>query len=274
MNLLQHELDYFKAFELAVKAHLHQQRKGDLMPYISHLNHVVSILIRAGYKDNKLLISALLHDVIEDTEVTASQLEIEFGTEVMSTVLEVSDDKGLCLKSREKAQLKNAHLVSKNAKLIKLADGISNATLLPPNWSIAKAEKSLAHLKLIAEICADVCTKLPKILLETIDSTLKNHNDFVSKKLLELDAWLSDKCIYFSFKNDTFYYVKSNCDNDSFGSEITGKYGICLQVLRPKKLTVMTGENIEITVESSIDEKGLSNIKKLFLAECCRVQIL
>jgi len=77
MNLLQHELDYFKAFELVVKAHLHQLRKGVLMPYISHFNHVVSILIDAGYKDNELLISALPHDVIEDTEVTASQLEIE-----------------------------------------------------------------------------------------------------------------------------------------------------------------------------------------------------
>ena len=41
-----------------------------------------------------------------------------------------------------------------------------------------------------------------------------------------------------------------------------------------KKLTVMTGENIEITVKSSINEKGLSNIKTLFLAECCRVQVL
>jgi hypothetical protein len=274
MNLSQHNSGYIRAFELAVKAHLHQRRKGDRTPYVSHLSHVVSILINAEHNDNHLLISALLHDVIEDTDVTAKQLETEFGTEVMETVLEVTDDKGLSLDERQCAQLRHAGSLSKNAKLIKLADGISNAALLPPNWTITKAEKSLAHVKSIAEKCADSCAMLYQILLETVELTLVQHGSFVAKKRLDLDRWLTDNCVYFSFKNDTFYYLKLNSNSGLSGAIITGKYDVCLRSLRQEKLTLLTENDVKIAVDMAIDENGLSAINQPFIAEFSPVRTL
>lgn len=52
--------------------------------------------------------AALLHDTIEDTEVTAEQIRIEFGDEVMRIVLECSDDNTISSGRRKQAQIDTA----------------------------------------------------------------------------------------------------------------------------------------------------------------------
>lgn len=69
-----------KAYQFSKKAHLYQKRKnGD--PYISHPLAVAKIAYEFGL-DEVSIISALLHDVVEDTEITIEEIGKVFGTEV------------------------------------------------------------------------------------------------------------------------------------------------------------------------------------------------
>jgi GTP pyrophosphokinase len=69
-----------KAYDFAKKAHAFQRRKsGD--PYIIHPVEVTKIVYSFGL-DTSSLISSLLHDVVEDTEVTLDEIAKEFGEEV------------------------------------------------------------------------------------------------------------------------------------------------------------------------------------------------
>ena len=73
------------AIIFAAKAHEGQRRKGTDIPYITHPFEVAQILMEAGC-DETLIIAGLLHDTLEDTEVTAAEIEEQFGPEVLALV--------------------------------------------------------------------------------------------------------------------------------------------------------------------------------------------
>src|SRR6185369_12636958 len=90
---------------LAFAAHKHRdQRRKDAVasPYINHPIALANVLANeGGVEDEQVLIAAILHDTIEDTETTAQELVREFGEEIASVVLEVSDDKNLSKNERK-----------------------------------------------------------------------------------------------------------------------------------------------------------------------------
>ena len=109
-------------------------------PYLNHPIEVAEILWSIGkVREMTVLIAALLHDVIEDTETGPEEISSRFGDEVLSLVLEVSDDKMLPKSKRKELQVLHAPDLSRGAKLIKIADKISNvrdvAWSPPPDWS-------------------------------------------------------------------------------------------------------------------------------------------
>jgi len=63
-------------------------------PVILHSLRIANILIEMGY-DKKIIIGAVLHDIIEDTNVTDEQLKNDFGQEVLDLVLAVSYDESI-----------------------------------------------------------------------------------------------------------------------------------------------------------------------------------
>ncbi len=73
-----------KAYHCASAAHSHQTRKSG-EPYITHSLHVAHILARIGM-DPLTCAAGLLHDVIEDTEITNATLAKEFGEDIASLV--------------------------------------------------------------------------------------------------------------------------------------------------------------------------------------------
>jgi (p)ppGpp synthase/HD superfamily hydrolase len=73
-----------------------------------------------------VVITALLHDAIEDQEVSREMIEQEFGRAVADLVDELTDNKELPKDERKRKQVETAPLKSDNAKRIKLADKISN----------------------------------------------------------------------------------------------------------------------------------------------------
>lgn len=131
-----------QAAMFAAERHRDQRRKGALRaPYINHPLAVAKYLVMAGIEDPEVIAAALLHDTVEDTDTTIMEIEALFGTRVARIVAEVTDDKKLPKAERKRRQVLNAATKSKDAKLVKLADKISNLIDLrdsPPNWSQAR----------------------------------------------------------------------------------------------------------------------------------------
>ena len=134
-----------KALTFAASKHRNQRRKNvDASPYINHPISLVNILCNEAHlTDINLICSALLHDTVEDTETTAEELELEFGPVISSTVMEVTDDKTIPTRQKRKQlQVEHASHISDHAKLLKLADKISNLRDLsidpPATWSLQR----------------------------------------------------------------------------------------------------------------------------------------
>lgn len=130
-----------QAVSFSAKKHRYQKRKGgDAEPYINHPVEVANLLANVGkVRDINVLIAAVLHDTIEDTETTADEITNLFGAEVCGMVLEVTDDKSLPKTERKQKQVEHAPHLSNGAKHVKLGDKISNVTDVlnnpPKDWS-------------------------------------------------------------------------------------------------------------------------------------------
>ena len=113
---------------LAARRHSGMVRKGcGNEPYVNHLAEVANLVCEAsGGADAELVAAGWLHDVIEDTETTREELADRLSVRVAALVVEVSDDMGLPKAERRRLQVVGAPHKSPDAKLIKIADKISN----------------------------------------------------------------------------------------------------------------------------------------------------
>ncbi|MEJ2612453.1 MAG: HD domain-containing protein [Candidatus Thiodiazotropha sp.] len=135
-----------KALAFSARKHRDQRRKDiEATPYVNHPINLMDILVNeAGISDTETLLTALLHDTIEDTETTFEELENEFGLVIASLVMEVSDDKSLSKLERKAMQVSHAPELSDKAKLVKLADKISNLRDIkrspPVGWELSRVQ--------------------------------------------------------------------------------------------------------------------------------------
>jgi guanosine-3',5'-bis(diphosphate) 3'-pyrophosphohydrolase len=138
-----------KALRFSADRHSNQRRKdSDKSPYINHPIEVVQLLWEVGnVRDAKVLLAAILHDTVEDTDTRPEEISDRFGQEVRSLVLEVTDDKSLPKEERKRLQIETAPHKSHGAKLIKLADKACNVRNLvskpPKDWSLERRREYL-----------------------------------------------------------------------------------------------------------------------------------
>jgi GTP diphosphokinase / guanosine-3',5'-bis(diphosphate) 3'-diphosphatase len=131
-----------KAAQFAARKHKDQRRKdAAASPYINHPLALASMLWEEGRVEDAVVIAAaLLHDTIEDTETAYDELRGQFGDEIAEIVAEVTDTKWLKKTSRKRLQVSKAARASRAAKLVKLADKISNLRDIiaspPSDWSM------------------------------------------------------------------------------------------------------------------------------------------
>lgn len=134
----------FHALEFAARKHRDQRRKDvDATPYINHPIQLAGLLAReGGVTDIAILVAAILHDTVEDTETNAAELEREFGPAIAAIVMEVTDNKSLPKAERKRLQVEHAAHISHGARLVKLADKICNVRdmiMAPPaDWDLAR----------------------------------------------------------------------------------------------------------------------------------------
>lgn len=135
------------ALAFAAQKHRDQRRK-DLAasPYINHPIALANVLANeVGIDDERVLIAAVLHDTVEDTNTTEQELVREFGKEISDIVMEVTDDKSLSQAERKQRQIEHASTISRRAKLVKLADKICNLRDIhnnpPADWSLERKQE-------------------------------------------------------------------------------------------------------------------------------------
>jgi (p)ppGpp synthase/HD superfamily hydrolase len=106
-------------------------------------------------EDIDLVVAAVLHDTVEDTETTFGELQEKFGERVAQLVAEVTDDKSLAVPERKRLQIEHAAHASLGAQTIKLADKTSNLRALahspPADWS---GERRIEYLTWAREVVA------------------------------------------------------------------------------------------------------------------------
>ncbi|MDH4249139.1 MAG: HD domain-containing protein [Deltaproteobacteria bacterium] len=137
-----------RAIHFAAEKHRDHRRKGaTAAPYINHPIAVAEQLATAGHgQDAGLLMAAVLHDVIEDTETSEEELRDAFGERVARIVMEVTDDKSLPRHERKALVVRNIGHKSREARLVKLSDLLSNVGDVihhPPNWNRERKQEYL-----------------------------------------------------------------------------------------------------------------------------------
>ena len=118
------------ALAFAVSAHRGQDRKYTGLPYITHPIAVMEILQTVEHTE-EMLIAALLHDVVEDTNIGLSAIRYKFGDEVALLVEQLTDISKPSDGNRAARKAIDRHrlsLASSEVKTIKLADLIHNSS--------------------------------------------------------------------------------------------------------------------------------------------------
>ncbi|HEY0069998.1 MAG TPA: HD domain-containing protein [Chloroflexia bacterium] len=116
-----------RAIELAARAHVGQVRKGTDIPYIAHPYAVGLMLAQAGCED-VIVAAGILHDTVEDTDVTLEQLREQFGERVASIVEGCSEpDRSKGWEARKEHTLAYLPTAPRDVRLVSLADKLHNA---------------------------------------------------------------------------------------------------------------------------------------------------
>ena len=161
------------AAEFAARRHTGMARKGrGNEPYVNHLAEVAHLLaVATDGADAELVAAGWLHDTIEDTETTREELAEEFGARVADIVVEVTDDMSLPKDQRRQKQIEDAAHKSPDAKLVKIADKISNvsARVLPHPSETERGD--LADYVAWAEKVVAGCRGVNAVLDRTFDKT-------------------------------------------------------------------------------------------------------
>jgi guanosine-3',5'-bis(diphosphate) 3'-pyrophosphohydrolase len=146
-----------KAIQFAADKHRSQTRKDAAnTPYINHPIALASLLVNhAGISDANVIAAAILHDTVEDTDATVEDIEELFGTAIRDIVIEVTDDKSLPSPERKRLQIEHAATISHAAKLVKLADKISNLQDIiaspPVKWSLERKREYFDWAKAVVD---------------------------------------------------------------------------------------------------------------------------
>jgi len=115
-----------RAYAFAEAAHRGQRRKDD-RAFIAHPVRVARLLAARGY-DEEVVAAALLHDVVEDTAVTLSEVREQFGDRVADLVACVTEDPDLPLSERKRAYRESVRHSPQDARAICAADKVCNVS--------------------------------------------------------------------------------------------------------------------------------------------------
>ena len=145
-----------QAADQAARWHKSQKRKGEAAePYMNHLLEVAALVAEASDGDATCIIAALMHDAVEDQDVTLEQVRALYGDEVAAIVAEVTDDKSLLKQERKELQVRKAPHKSRAASMLKIADKTSNVRAVdetpPTHWDLERKQAYVAWARAVVD---------------------------------------------------------------------------------------------------------------------------
>ena len=116
-----------KAVAFAIQAHSGTERRGKAYPYIIHPMEAVSIVATIT-NDPEMLAATILHDTVEDTDVTIEQIREIFGDRVADLVQHETAplDDSLTWREKKTQQIKQLAEAPYDSKVVALGDKLSN----------------------------------------------------------------------------------------------------------------------------------------------------
>ena len=232
-DLIDHILQYHpstdismieKAYHIASEAHKDQKRKSG-EPYIIH-PLCVAIILAELEMDKETIVAGILHDVVEDTVMTADEIAKEFSPEVALLVEGVTKLTKLNF-SQDKLELQAENLrkmflaMAKDIRviIIKLADRLHNLRTMQyqsPQKQIEKSRETMdiyapiAHRLGISKIKAELDDLSLKYLMPEVYEDLTRQ---INERITEREAFIA------SIVQD----VQKHIDNANIPAEIDGR---------------------------------------------------
>tara|TARA_Y100000385_G_scaffold164182_1_gene170165 strand:+ start:5564 stop:7729 length:2166 start_codon:yes stop_codon:yes gene_type:complete len=217
-NIVRNALDF------SVKMHEGQKRKSGL-PYVSHCIDVANILLDWNM-DHTTIVSALLHDVVEDTDVTLEDIENEFGDDVAFLVDGVTKIDHIAFRSHEHKQAENfTKLFLSLAKdlrviIIKFADRLNNMETIEYLSAKKRKEIALETKEIFVPLAhrlgmANLKWRFEDLTLKCLN--LKSYNSI--KKKIEGSSQLNKNIL-----ETTIAPIKKELDSYKIHSDISGRY--------------------------------------------------
>ena len=190
------------AYDMARLAHSGQLRK-DGSPYVTHCVAAADISVDMGL-DEDSIVAALLHDVIEDTQLTHHDIARQFGEPVANIVEGVTKLTRVQYTSKEDEQMENLRkmlmAMSKDIRviLIKIADRLHNMRTMAYQTEEKQRIKSLETMEIYAPIAHRLGMQKAKWELEDLalmylDPTGYNEiMQTLQERMPTLEAFMSD----------------------------------------------------------------------------------
>ncbi|MEG2053791.1 MAG: bifunctional (p)ppGpp synthetase/guanosine-3',5'-bis(diphosphate) 3'-pyrophosphohydrolase, partial [Oscillospiraceae bacterium] len=177
-----------KAYDVAEKAHSGQLRRSG-EPFVSHPVAVAKLLLDMGL-DTESLCAALLHDVVEDTDVQIEEVTRIFGADISALVDGVTKLTKIVFSSVEEQQAENLRkmlLAMSNdirVMLIKLCDRLHNMRTMDAQPEQKRRDKALETMEVYAPIAHRLGISNVKEELE--DTSLKYLDNVAYKEIINL----------------------------------------------------------------------------------------
>ena len=188
-NYDQSALDLvYDAYNFGKKAHNGQKRKSG-EPYFNHCVAVATILADWGM-DQNMVIGGLLHDTIEDTEVTKEDISTRYGDDVLHLVESVTNLSGIKFNSRNHKKAENfmkmfiSFANDIRAIIIKLADRLHNLRTISYLTKIKQRRLALESKEIFAPLAHRIGMNNVKMEMEDIIFSVLEHPNYKSIKNL------------------------------------------------------------------------------------------
>lgn len=213
------------AIDLAISAHDGQMRRSG-EEYVCHPLHVACILVEIGM-DSDAVVAALLHDVVEDTDIELPEISRRFGADVASLVDGVTKITQMSFSTKEEQQAENVRkmllAMSKDVRvmIIKLADRLHNMRTSDgwePQKQRDKAKETmdiyapLAHrlgIRTIKEELEDRSLRvLDPIAIKEIEENLASHEVERSAFLKSIQERIHETLASYGIEAQIFGRVK------------------------------------------------------------------
>ncbi len=234
-----------KAYLFAKKLHENQFRNSG-EPYIIHPTYVAYILLEEmNFHDASTISAALLHDTMEDCQITYEQLVQNFGHDVANLVLGVTKMKDLNFTSKEEQEEFNNYLLLKyilrdyRVIYIKLADRLHNMRTLDYKSEAKRREKSAETLRIFVPLATHVGASLIRSeLADTSFKYLSNSNyreisgmskDYLIKHQPQIEAMISTLESLLQSLNITFH----------IRARIMSNFEIYQRLIESKKISLL-----------------------------------